>query len=203
MRLEPLNAASHGDGLFEIATVPDAADRFRYLSEEPPESRAAFQTWLEKVQASEDPLYFSVIDKTSGKAAGRQTFMRIEPAHGRIEIGHIHWGPAIARKPAATEAHYLFMGAPSRTSATAAGNGNVTTATSRRSEQLSGLVFKSEGVFRQHMIVKGENCDTAWYSIIDTEWPALKRAYEDWLNPVNFDNAGQQRRRLEEIRAGL
>jgi len=67
------------------------------------------QTWLEKVQASEDPLYFSVIDKASGKAAGRQTFMRIEPAHGRIEIGHIHWGPAIARKPAATEAHYLFM----------------------------------------------------------------------------------------------
>ena len=100
MRLEPLNAATHGDDLFEIATVPDAADRFRYLSEEPPESRAAFQTWLEKAQASEDPLYFSVIDKASGKAAGRQTFMRIEPAHGRIEIGHIHWGPAIARKPA-------------------------------------------------------------------------------------------------------
>ena len=71
MRLEPLNAASHGDDLFEIATVPDAADRFRYLSEEPPESRAAFQTWLEKVQASEDPLYFTVIDKASGKAAGR------------------------------------------------------------------------------------------------------------------------------------
>ena len=78
MRLEPLNAASHGDDLFEIATVPDAADRFRYLSEEPPESRAAFQMWLEKVQASEDPLYFSVIDKASAKAAGRQTFMRIE-----------------------------------------------------------------------------------------------------------------------------
>ena len=105
MRLEPLDAASYGDDLFEVATVPDAADRFRYLSEEPPESRAAFQTWLEKVQASEDPLYFSVIDKSSGKAAGRQTFMRIEPAHGRIEIGHIHWGPAIAPKPAGTEAH--------------------------------------------------------------------------------------------------
>ena len=109
MRLEPLDAASHGDDLFEGATVPDAADRFRYLSEEPPESRAAFQTWLETVQAREDPLYFSVIDKASGKAAGRQTFMRIEPVHGRMEIGHIHWGPAIARKPAATEAHYLFM----------------------------------------------------------------------------------------------
>ena len=100
MRLEPLDAASYGDDLFEVATVPDAADRFRYLSEEPPKRLVAFQTWLKKAQASEDPLYFSVIDKASGKSAGRQTFMRIEPAHGRIEIGHIHWGPAIARKPA-------------------------------------------------------------------------------------------------------
>ena len=203
VRLEPLNAASHGDDLFEIATVPHAADRFRYLSEEPPESRAAFQTWLEKVQASEDPLYFSVIDKASGKAAGRQTFMRIEPAHGRIEIGHIHWGPAIARKPAGTEAHYLFM----RHAFEDLGyrrwewKCNNRNEPSKRAAERFG--FKSEGVFRQHMIVKGENRDTAWYSIIDTEWPALKRAYEEWLDPANFDNAGQQRRRLEEIRAGL
>ena len=109
MRLEPLNAASHGDDLFEIATIPDAADRFRYLSEEPPESRAAFQTWLEKVQASEDPLYFSVIDKASGKAGSRADLHAHKPTHGRIEIGHIHWGPTIARKAAGTEAHYLFM----------------------------------------------------------------------------------------------
>ena len=174
MRLEPLNAASHGDDLFEIATVPDAADRFRYLSEEPPESRAAFQTWLEKVQASEDPLYFSVIDKASGKAAGRQTFMRIEPAHGRIEIGHIHWGPAIARKPAGTEAHYLFM----RHAFEDLGyrrwewKCNNRNEPSKRAAERFG--FKSEGVFRQHMIVKGENPDTAWYSIIDTEWPASR-----------------------------
>jgi RimJ/RimL family protein N-acetyltransferase len=203
VRLEPLNAASHGDDLFEIATVPDAADRFRYLSEEPPESRAAFQTWLEKVQASEDPLYFSVIDKASGNAAGRQTFMRIEPAHGRIEIGHIHWGPAIARRPAATEAHYLFM----RHAFEDLGyrrwewKCNNRNEPSKRAAERFG--FKFEGVFRQHMIVKGENRDTAWYSIVDTEWPALKRAYEEWLDPANFDNAGQQRRRLEEICAGL
>ena len=141
--------------------------------------------------------------RASGKAAGRQTFMRIEPAHGRIEIGHIHWGPAIARKPAGTEAHYLFM----RHAFEDLGyrrwewKCNNRNEPSKRAAERFG--FKSEGVFRQHMIVKGENRDTAWYSIIDTEWPALKRAYEEWLDPANFDNAGQQRRRLEEIRAGL
>ncbi len=203
VRLEPLDAASHGDDLFETATVPDAVDRFRYLREQPLESRAAFQMWLEKVQASEDPLYFSVIDKVSGKAAGRQTFLRIEPAHGCIEIGHIYWGPAISRRPAATEAHYLFM----RHAFEDLGYrrwewkcNNLNEASKRAAERFG---FKSEGVFRQHMIVKGENRDTAWYSIIDTEWPALKRAYEEWLDPANFDNAGQQRRRLEEIRAAL
>lgn len=201
VRLEPLNAASHGDGLFEIATVPDAADRFRYLSEEPPVSRSVFQAWLEKVEASVDPLYFAVIDMASGKAAGRQTFMRIEPAHGCMEIGHIHWGSAIARKPAATEAHYLFLkhafeDLGYRRWEWKCNNRNEP---SKRAAERFG--FKLEGIFRQHMIAKGENRDTAWFSIIDTEWPALKRAYEAWLDPANFDSAGQQRQRLEEIHA--
>lgn len=200
-RLEPLDAARHGDGLYEISTVPDAAERFRYLREVPPESRAEFQAWLEKVQASEDPLYFAVIDKASGKAAGRQTFLRIEPAHGCMEIGHIHWGPRIARKPAATEAHYLFM----RHAFDDLGYrrwewkcNNRNDASKRAAERFG---FKPEGVFRQHMIVKGESRDTAWYAIIDSEWPALKRAYEEWLDPSNFDSNGLQRRRLEAIRA--
>ncbi len=99
-----------------------------------PESRAAFQPWLEKVEASEDPLFFTVIDKASGKVAGRQTLMRIDPANGVIEIGNILWGPLIARKPAATEAQFLFMRNTSSTnSATAATSGSATTATSRRS----------------------------------------------------------------------
>jgi RimJ/RimL family protein N-acetyltransferase len=200
VRLEPLDATRHGDGLFEISTVPDAPDRFRYLREEPPESRADFQTWLENVQVSKDPLYFAVIDKASGKTAGRQTFLRIEPAHGCMEIGHIHWGPAIARKQAATEAHYLFM----QHAFDDLGyrrwewKCNDRNEASKRAAERFG--FKPEGVFRQHMIVKGESRDTAWYSIIDSEWPALKSAYEEWLKPDNFDPAGMQRRRLEEIR---
>ncbi len=199
VRLEPLDAARHGHDLFEISTVPNAAERFRYLREEPPRSRADFQAWLEKVQTSEDPLYFAVIDKASGKAAGRQTFLRIEPAHGCMEIGHILWGPAIARKPAATEAHYLFM----RHAFEDLGYrrwewkcNNHNEASKRAAERFG---FKPEGVFRQHMIAKGESRDTAWYSIIDSEWPTLKRAYEEWLTPANFDNNGMQRRRLQDI----
>ena len=177
-----------------------AGDLHRYLFDDPPESREAFQNWLERAQASEDPSYFAVIDKQTGKAVGRQTFMRIEPAHGCIEIGNILWGPAIARKPAATEAHYLFM----RHAFEDLGyrrwewKCNDLNAPSKRAAERFG--YTAEGVFRQHMVVKGQNRDTAWYAILDSEWPKLKRAYEAWLDPGNFDAIGRQVRTLEEMR---
>ncbi len=109
VRLEPLDAARHGDELFAASSVEDADQRFTWLFEVPPATREAFEPWLEKVSGSEDPLFFAVIDKASGKVAGRQALMRIDPAHGAIEIGNIYWGPLISRKPAATEAQFLFM----------------------------------------------------------------------------------------------
>ncbi len=200
-RLEPIKASKHGDQLFEASSVADAAERFRWLFEYPPRTRQEFQSWLDKVEASEDPLVFAVVDKTSGKAAGRQSLMRIDTAHGVIEIGGIYWGPLIARRPAATEALYLFadyafeelgyrrfewkchdMNEPSKRAALRFG-------------------FKFEGVFRQHVVFKGANRDTAWFSIIDSEWPTLSRAYRAWLDPGNFDAAGAQRRKLQDIRA--
>lgn len=203
VRLEPLEAVRHGDGLFEASSVPDAARRFRWLYDYPPESRAAFQPWLEKAEASADPLFFAVIDKASGRVAGRQTLMRIDPAYGVIEIGNIYWGPLIARKPAATEAQFLFMqhvfdGLGYRRYEWKCNNLNEP---SKRAAQRFGFSF--EGVFRQHVVVKGENRDTAWYSVIDKEWPSLRRAYQEWLDPANFDAEGRQKRRLEEIRADL
>jgi RimJ/RimL family protein N-acetyltransferase len=107
-RLEPLDAKLHGDGLHEAATAGDADARFRWLPETKPESREAFQPWLDKAEASADPMYFTVIDQASGKIAGRQTLMRIDAANGVGEIGHIHWGPLIQQTPATTEALYLF-----------------------------------------------------------------------------------------------
>ena len=203
VRLEPLSAALHGDGLYEAATAEDADSRFRWLFEARPESRAAFQPWLEKVEASEDPLFFTVIDKASGKIAGRQTLMRIDQTFGVIEIGSILWGSLVARKPAATEAQFLFaryvfdeLGY--RRYEWKCNNHNEP---SKRAAERFGFSF--EGIFRQHMIVKGENRDTAWFSIVDKEWPALKAAYEGWLDPANFDSDGNQKRRLEDFRKSL
>jgi len=159
--------------------------------------------WLEKAAASPDPLFFTVIDKQSGKVAGRQTLMRIDAANGVIEIGNIYWGPLISRKPAATEAQYLFAAyvfdeLGYRRYEWKCNNAN---APYKRAAERFG--FKFEGIFRQHLVVKGENRDTAWYSIIDKEWPALKRAYQAWLDPANFDAEGRQRKRLEELRAAF
>jgi RimJ/RimL family protein N-acetyltransferase len=200
VQLEPLDAKKHGDGLYEASTVPDADQRFAWLFENPPRSRAEFDAWLAKVEASQDPVYFAVIDKASGKVAGRQTLMRIDQNHGVIEIGSIYWGPLISRKPAATEAQYLFArhvfdDLGYRRYEWKCHNDN---GPSKRAAERFGFTF--EGIFRQHMIAKGANRDTAWYSIIDKEWPALKKAYENWLDPSNFDHQGVQERRLDDFR---
>ena len=201
VRLEPLDAARHGDGLFEASSVEDADARFRWLPDLPPAKPADMQAWLSKAATSSDPMFFAVIDKASGKVAGRQSFLRIDPTYGVIEIGHIYWGPLVARRPGATEAQFLFA----RHAFDQLGyrryewKCNDRNEPSKRAAERFG--FKYEGKFRQHMIVKGENRDTAWFSIIDQEWPALRRAYEAWLAPANFDAGGGQKRRLEELRA--
>ncbi|QDZ02750.1 GNAT family N-acetyltransferase [Nitratireductor mangrovi] len=203
VRLEPLDAAKHGDGLFEASSVADAGDRFRWLPDYPPEGRDQFQPWLVKATASEDPLFFAVIDKESGSVAGRQTLMRIDAANGVIEIGNIYWGPLVSRKPGATEALYLFA----RYVFEELGyrryewKCNDRNAPSKRAAERFGFSF--EGVFRQHLIVKGENRDTAWYAMLDKDWPAAKRAFETWLDPANFDDSGRQKRRLEDFRADM
>ena len=199
-RLEPLSAEKHGDGLYEASTIADIDQRFRYLFDFAPQSRGEFQTWLDKVEASADPLFFAVIDRSSGAVAGRQTLMRIDPAFGVIEIGNIYWGPLVSRRPAATEALYLFA----KYAFEDLGyrrfewKCNDRNEPSKRAAERFGFGF--EGLFRQHMVVKGENRDTAWYSIIDKEWPALRQAYDQWLDPSNFDGDDRQKRRLEEFR---
>lgn len=198
-RLEPLDPAKHGDELHAACMAPGAEDRFRWLFEVP-QDRASFQTWLERVAVSEDPLYFAVIDTATGRCEGRQTFMRITPEHGVIEIGSILWGPAIARTRVATEALYLFA----RYAFEDLGyrrfewKCNDRNEPSMRAARRFGFTY--EGTFRQHMVTKGENRDTAWFSMLDSEWPALKRAYDAWLAPENFDATGGQKRKLEEFR---
>jgi RimJ/RimL family protein N-acetyltransferase len=203
VRLEPLDAASHGDGLFAASNTEDADARFRWLGDFPPESREAFQLWLDKAQASTDPLYFVVIDKATGKIAGRQTLMRIDQANGVAEIGNVLWNGLVAQKPAATEALYLFArhafeDLGYRRFEWKCNNHN---APSKRAALRFGFTF--EGIFRQHMIVKGENRDTAWYSMLDGEWKVVGGALKAWLDPSNFDGEGRQKRRLADMRQEL
>lgn len=201
-RLEPFDAARHAEQLFAASMAEGAEERHRYLFE-PVTDRAEFQAWFEAKVLQSDPLYFVVIDKASGKVEGRQCFMRIDTAHGVIEIGSILWGPGISRSRVATEALYLFArhafeGLGYRRFEWKCNNANEP---SRRAALRFGFAY--EGLFRQHMVAKGSNRDTAWYSMIDGEWPGLKAAFEAWLDPANFDDQGQQKRRLEAFRTGV
>ncbi len=201
VRLEPLEMR-HLDGLYDEISVADteAERRFAWLPDVPPATRDELHPWLERVAASDDPMFFAVIDKASGRVAGRQALMRIDTTFGVIEIGHIYWGPTIARKPAATEALYLmarhvFDDLGYRRFEWKCNNENEP---SKRAALRFG--FQAEGVFRQHMIVKGRNRDTAWFAMIDKDWPVLRTAFDAWLAPENFDADGRQRRRLEAFR---
>jgi RimJ/RimL family protein N-acetyltransferase len=198
-RLEPIDPARHGDALFAASKAPGADARHRYLFESPME-RPAFDAWLAKLPASSDPLVFAVIDKRTGRAEGRQSFMRIDRTHGVIEIGSILWGPAIAGTQVATEALFLFAAHALdhlgyRRFEWKCHNGNEP---SKKAAARFGFTF--EGLFRQHMVIKGASRDTAWFSIIDSDWPALKRAFTAWLDPANFDAEGRQKRRLDTFR---
>lgn len=203
VRLEPLSADRHGQDLFEASSVPDALERFRYLGELPPKSLDEFRPWLEKAEASRDPLYFAVIDKKSGKVAGRQTYLRTDAANGVTEIGHIYWGPLISQTPATTEALYLFArhvfdDLGYRRFEWKCNNNNEP---SKRAALRYGFQF--EGIFRKHMIIKGKNRDTAWYAMTDDDWKVARPAFEAWLSPTNFDAQGQQIRMLASLRPSI
>ncbi len=197
--LEPLDPAKHGDALFAASMAPGAQDRFRWLFEVPMD-RAAFDAWMARVAKSDDPMYWAVVDKATGRCEGRQTFMRITPEHGVIEIGGILWGPAISRSRVATEALYLFA----RHAFEDLGyrrfewKCNALNAPSRRAALRFG--FDYEGLFRQHMVVKGENRDTTWFAMTDGDWASRRAAFDRWLDPANFDANGRQKKRLEDCR---
>lgn len=204
VHLEPLDARQHADGLYTVSTVPDATDRFRYLGNDyPPKSREEFQPWLDRAAASDDPRHYAVIDRQTGAVLGRQALMRIDTINGVIEIGNIYWGPDIARTPKATEALYLFASYAFddlgyRRFEWKCDNNNEP---SKSAALRFGFSF--EGVFRQHMVMKGKNRDTAWFAMLDHEWPVLKRGFERWLDPANFDADGRQKERLADIRTAL
>ena len=193
-RLEPLEQ-QHAADLFAVSTMPGAPDRYRWLPSNPPANLAEVQDWIEATQTSPDR-YVAVVDKASGEAVGRQAWLRIFPQNASIEIGGIYWGLPMARSPLATEALFLFA----RHAFDDLGYRRFEWKCNNRNEPSKAAArrfgFQYEGLFRQDMIVKGENRDTAWFSIIDGEWPPMRAEYERWLSPENFDADGVQRTKL-------
>ncbi len=202
VRLEPVEVATHADSLYRLSHArPEDAALWTYLAYGPFPDRGAFARWLEERSRSSDPLFFAVVDRASGAAAGMASYLNIVPANGSIEIGHIWFAPPLQRTRAATEAIFLLachvfddlgyrrlewkcdaLNQPSRRAAARFG-------------------FSYEGTFRQHMVVKGRNRDTAWFALLDRDWPAVRTAFECWLAPANFDAAGRQRTSLSVLTA--
>jgi RimJ/RimL family protein N-acetyltransferase len=194
-RLEPIGP-QHVADLYRAASAPGAEQRFAYLFSHPPASEDDLAQWVAAAAAKDDPLLFAVIDRDSGRTGGYQALMRIVPEHGVIEIGSIMWGPEIARTRRATEALFLFA----RHAFDDLGyrrfewKCNTLNEPSKRAALRFG--FSYEGLFRQHMIIKGENRDTAWFAMLDGDWPRIRAEYERWLDPANFAPDGTQKTRL-------
>ncbi|MBV8851711.1 MAG: GNAT family N-acetyltransferase [Methylobacteriaceae bacterium] len=199
VQLVPLDAERHGDTLFAGMGGSQHASIWTYMFDGPFADRAVFAEALKKRQASDDPLFFTILDSASNRAVGIASYMRIEPAHRVIEVGGIVFSPDLQQKPGATEAMYLmarhvFENLGFRRYEWKC---DALNAPSRRAALRLGFTF--EGIFRSHMIVKGRNRDTAWFSMLETEWPARKAAFETWLVPDNFDAGGLQKWSLSAL----
>ena len=194
-RLEPLDPARHAAQLHAANATDGDGRMWTYLTMEPFASEEAYRAWADRAAASEDPLFHAILDAL-GRAVGVATFMRIDPAMGVIEVGNIAYSPLLQRTAAATEAMYLMMrrAFDERGYRRYEWKCDALNAPSRAAAERLG--FHYEGLFRQALVYKGRNRDTAWYSITDKEWPARKAAFEAWLDPANFDVDGRQRRAL-------
>ncbi len=200
VRLRPIDPEKDAAPLFRSSHPPlGDPEHWTYLPYGPYEDEAALRARLEETAHSEDPLYFTIELLPEGRPAGSASYLRITPEHGAIEIGHIWFGAELRRSAAATETIFLLA----REAFDRLGyrrlewKCNALNDASRRAAERFGFTF--EGVFRKQQVVKGRNRDTAWFSIVDDEWPTLRAAYEEWLAPENFDPDGRQLRPLRDL----
>jgi len=198
-RIEMLDPALHAADLFASNRLDVEGRNWTYLAYGPFVRLEDYRAWLDSIAKPEDPLFHTIIDLASGKAVGIASLMRIDPPNGVIEVGHINYSPLLQRKPHATEAMYLLMRRVFdelgyRRYEWKCDNCN---GPSKAAAERYGFTF--EGVFRQAVIYKGRNRDTAWFSITDKEWPAIRSGYEEWLEAGNFDASGRQKARLADL----
>ena len=195
-RIEPLDSDRHMEELFDAYAADITGELWTYMSVGPFASLDDFQAWMTTACQSADPLFHALIDKVSGKAAGMAAYTRIVPEAGVIEVGSITYSPMMQRTPLATEAMFLMM--------QRAFNDlgyrryewkcDALNEPSRRAAERLG--FSYDGLFPQALVYKGRNRDTAWYSLLDRDWPAVEQAFISWFDPANFDEAGQQKQSL-------
>lgn len=191
IRLEKLNPTHHGDDLWDALQGPNTDPKlWDYLPYGPFPLRHEFNDWLDIQAKGSDPYFFAIIDQTSGEAQGLISLLSIVPEQGRIEIGHVAFGASMQRSPKSTEAVYLLA-----KESFALGNRRLewkcNNDNARSQKAAERLGFSYEGVFRQHMVVKGKNRDTTWYSMIDSEWPRVGAGFEKWLSAENQLDSGQ------------
>jgi RimJ/RimL family protein N-acetyltransferase len=199
-RLEPLDVERHADDLFAANAHDRDGRNWTYLWYGPFATLPAYKEWVSQMSQKVDPLFFAIVDSQTHRAVGVAAYLRIDPNAGSIEVGHINYSPLLQRTPAATEAMYLMM-------QRAFDLGyrryewkcDALNAPSRAAAERLGLSY--EGLFRQALIYKGRNRDTAWFAAIDAEWPALRKAFQTWLAAANFDERGNQRIPLRELTA--
>jgi len=200
-RLEPLNAARHADALFAAyREAPDGRD-WTYMTAGPFATLSEYRDYCQRVAQLEDPIHFAVIDLSTGAAVGTLSLMRIDPTNAVIEVGNVAFSRLMKRTPISTEAQFLLMRyvfetLKYRRYEWKCDNAN---APSKRAAQRLGFCF--EGIFRQAVVYRERSRDTAWFSIIDSEWPLLSGVFASWLSAGNFDAAGMQQETMEALRA--
>jgi RimJ/RimL family protein N-acetyltransferase len=200
--LRPFDRASQADALYQATHGPEKEELWRYMGEGPFACPSDFDAAFDKKASSIDPVFFAIIDNVTGFPVGQASYLRIEPVHRCIEVGNIIFTPGLQRSSGATEAMYLLA----RHAFDDLGyrryewKCNALNEPSRRAALRLGFTF--EGIFRQHMIVKGRNRDTAWFAMLDSEWPRRRANFEQWLAPSNFDPAGRQRLSLSSLHSG-
>ena len=198
-RLEPIDIDRHAADLFEAFSADETGAIWTYLFTGPFETETDLRNWMAQACLGDDPLFHAVIDKRSNKAVGFATFMRIDPVMGVIEVGNINFSPTLQRTPAATEAMFLMMARAFNELGYRRYEWKCDNLNALSHKAAKRLGFTYEGLFRQALVYKGRNRDTAWFSIIDTEWPSIEAAMVSWLSADNFDADGRQLRSLGDF----
>ena len=195
--LEPINIRKHSKDLYKNYSLDKKNVIWAYLPYGPFKSHGSFKKWLKSFCLNKDPFFYAIYSKKHNQYCGMASYLRITPEHGSIEVGHINYSPILQNTTEGTETMYLMM----KNAFEVLGNrryewkcNNLNSASKYAAERLG---FKFEGIFRQMFIFKGRNRDTAWYSIIDKEWPNYKKKYLAYLKKTNFTKANRQRKRLK------